>query len=73
MVREDGCGLEVCSTHYVDCRGVAYGLDGLAASGPGALSLLPLRVYHGVVYVDPDHPVTRSPAPAAPGLVTPCG
>jgi hypothetical protein len=72
VLQEDGCGLQVCSTHYVDCRGVSYGLDGEATNGPGALSLLPLRVYRGMVYVDPDHPVVRSPAPARPSRSSGC-
>ena len=73
VVQEDGCTLQVCSTHYVDCRGVSYGLDGVAVSGPGALSILPLRVYRGVVFVDPDHPVTRSPAPTPSTSPSGCG
>lgn len=61
VLQDDGCTLTVCGTHLVDCRGAAYGLDGEAAGGE--LDLLPLRIYRGTVYVDPDHPVARSPGP----------
>lgn len=63
VLQEDGCSLAFCSGRYVDCRGVAYGLDGRARSGRGSLDLLPVVVYRGTVYVDPDHPLDRSPAP----------
>jgi len=72
LVQEDGCSLELCGTRYVDCRGALYGLDGDAAKGPGGLDLLPLRVYRGVVYIDPGHPVVRSPAPAPTGRPASC-
>src|SRR5438128_147125 len=32
VLEEDGCALRVCGTHYVDCRGAVYGLDGEAAA-----------------------------------------
>src|SRR2546427_11360958 len=73
VVQEDGCTLTVCSTHYVDCRGAPYGLDGKSTGGgPGALDLLPLRVFDGTVFVDPDHPVVRSPAPPPARAAPPC-
>lgn len=62
VLQQDGCTLTVCGTRLVDCRGASYGLDGESPSG-GALDLLPLRVYEGTVYVDPAHPIRRSPAP----------
>jgi hypothetical protein len=66
VLQDDGCTVTVCGLRYVDCRGAAYGLDGQAAGGGSAgLDLLPLRVYRGTVYVDPGHPVRRSPAPAS--------
>jgi hypothetical protein len=65
VLQEDGCTLTVCGTHYVDCRGAPYGIDGEAlGGGPGGLDLLPLEVYKGTVYVDPANPIRRSPAPA---------
>ncbi len=75
VAQEDGCTLTVCSTRYVDCRGAAYRFDGeSAASSSGALDLLPLVVYRGTVYVDPAHPIRRSPAPAPRGAqAVPCG
>ncbi len=59
--QEDGCSLTFCRDRFVDCRGVAYGIDGLGSGG--GLDVLPVRVYKGVVYVDPDHPLDRTPAP----------
>jgi len=64
VTQEDGCSLSFCRLRYVDCRGAAYLLDGEAPDGRGALDLLPVKVLNNVVYVDPDHPMTRSPAPA---------
>jgi hypothetical protein len=64
VLQEDGCSLGLCGHRYVDCRGASYGIDGDATRGTGGLDLLPLRVYRGQVYVDPDHPVNRTPAPA---------
>jgi hypothetical protein len=64
VLQEDGCGLRFDEGRYVDCRGVAYALTGRAPGGCGALDLLPVALYHGEVYVDPDHPLDRSPAPA---------
>lgn len=71
--QEDGCSLAFCGGRYVDCRGAAYGLDGRAAGGVGALDLLPVQVYRNTVYVDPDHPLDRSPAPAPAGVPASCG
>jgi len=70
VLQEDGCTLTICGLDkgYEDCRGARYGLDGVAPNGAGALDLLPLKVDRGTVYVDPDHPVVRSPAPAASGV-----
>jgi len=68
VLQEDGCTLTVCGTRYVDCRGAVYGIDGGAVwGGPGGLDLLPLEVYKDTVYVDPAHPIRRSPAPAPTG------
>jgi len=64
VLQEDGCPLEVVAGGYRDCRGTTYRLDGTGAAGCGGLDLLVVRVYRGVVYVDPEHPATRSPAPA---------
>jgi len=64
VLQEDGCTLTVVDGHYRDCRGAAYELDGTGSGGCGSLDLLPVVIYGGRVYVDPDHPVTRSPAPA---------
>ena len=64
--QEDGCSLTFCGTHFLDCRGAEYGLDGTSATG-GSLDLLPLRIYRGTVYVDPAHPVAGFPAPAPTG------
>jgi hypothetical protein len=64
VLQEDGCSLQFCRSRYLDCRGAAYGLDGQAVKGPGALDLLPVIVHGGIVYVDPDHPLDRTPAPA---------
>jgi len=72
VLQEDGCSLAFCGGRYLDCRGAAYGLNGEAKAGKGALSLLPLRLYRGTVYVDPDHPVDRSPAPP-PATPASCG
>jgi hypothetical protein len=71
--QEDGCSLGFCAGRYVDCRGATYGLDGEAPSGAGALDLLPVVISGGQVYVDPDHPVdhTPAPAPAAPAATCP--
>lgn len=64
-VRQEGsCTLTFCGRRLADCRGAVYGLDGVAPNGAGALDLLPVRVYRGIVYVDPDHPIVGSPAPA---------
>lgn len=55
-----GCRVRITKHGFVDCRGFNYGLDG---EGTGrALDLLPLVVYRGQVYVDPEHPVERSSA-----------
>jgi hypothetical protein len=64
VVQEDGCALQFCGLEYVDCRGATYGLDGSATIGTGGLDLLPLTVSKGTVYVDPAHPIVRTPAPA---------
>jgi hypothetical protein len=71
--QEDGCSLAFCGGRYVDCRGATYGLDGEAPTADGALDLLPVAVSHGQVYVDPDHPVdhTPAPAPATPAAACP--
>src|SRR2546423_3260712 len=55
VVQEDGCTLTVCGVDhgYQDCRGVIYGLDGVARNGTGALDLLPLTVTGATAYVDP--------------------
>jgi len=71
VLQEDGCSLVFCAGRYVDCRGAAYDLNGEAAHGTGALDLLPVAVYRGTVFVDPDHPVDRSPAPP-PGAPAAC-
>src|SRR2546430_8361867 len=67
VVQEDGCSLQFCGLRYVDRRGATYGLDGVATAGPGGLDLLPLTISSGTVYVDPAHPVNRTPAPAPTG------
>jgi hypothetical protein len=72
VMRRDGCTLSFCRGKYVDCRGVEYGIGGDASDLAGALDLLPLKVYRGTVYVDPDHPADRSPAPAPLSPVPPC-
>jgi hypothetical protein len=73
VVQEDGCSLAFCHGRFVDCRGAAYELDGAAAGGAaGGLDLLPLVIYRGLVYVDPVHPVTRTPAPAPATPAEPC-
>jgi hypothetical protein len=72
VLQEDGCSLAFCGGRYLDCRGAAYGLTGDASNGKGALDVLPLTVYQGTVYVDPDHPLVRSPAPA-PSTPATCG
>lgn len=68
VVQDDGCTLVLCGRRYVDCRGAAYGLDGNRIGARGGLDLLPVVVYRGTVYVDPDHPTARDPGPppAAP-------
>jgi len=63
VLQEDGCTLVVRHGHYRDCRGDAYDFTGRAPDGCGALDLLPLVVYRGTIYVDPDHPKAQSPAP----------
>jgi hypothetical protein len=67
VLQEDGCSLSVVAGTYRDCRGVVYDLDGAGAAGCGGLDLLLVRVYRDTVYIDPDHPATRSPAPAPGG------
>jgi hypothetical protein len=67
VIQEDGCALQFCRLRYVDCRGATYGLDGAATTGSGGLDLLPLTVTKRTVYVDPAHPVNRTPAPAPAG------
>jgi hypothetical protein len=64
VLQEDGCSLSVRGNHYLDCRDVAYELDGAGAAGCGSLDLLLVAVYQGTVYIDPDHPQNRTPAPA---------
>jgi len=64
VVQQDGCALSVRDGSYRDCRGAMYDLRGKGAAGCGALDLLVVREYRGTVYVDPDHPVDQSPAPA---------
>jgi len=63
VLQEDGCTLSVADGHYRDCRGAVYDLTGAGSGGCGSLDLLPLTPYRGTVYVDPDHPVIKSPAP----------
>jgi hypothetical protein len=63
VLQEDGCTLRVVDGHYRDCRGAVYDFTGAGAGGCGSLDLLPTTVYRGTVYVDPDHPVIKSPAP----------
>jgi hypothetical protein len=63
VLQEDGCALTVRDGGYRDCRGAVYRLDGTGEAGCGGLDLLLVRIDRGTVYVDPDHPVTRSPAP----------
>jgi hypothetical protein len=72
VLQEDGCSLSFCGGHYVDCRGAVYSLSGDALGGVGALDVLPLTIYRGTVYVDPDHPVDGSPAPP-PSSPASCG
>jgi hypothetical protein len=67
VLQEDGCSLAVQGRGYRDCRDVEYDLNGNGASGCGGLDLLVVTVYRGTVYVDPDHPESRSPAPAGAG------
>jgi len=64
VLQEDGCTLTVTDGHYRDCRGATYAFSGEGNQGCGSLDILPLTVYRGTVYVDPDHPSLRSPAPA---------
>jgi len=64
VLQEDGCTLTFQDGHYRDCRGAVYELTGAGSGGCGSLDVLPLTVYRGAVYVDPDHPAIRSPAPA---------
>lgn len=71
VLQEDGCTLTVTDGHYRDCRGATYDFSGRGTGGCGSLDLLPLTVYRGTVYVDPDHPLVRSPAPA-PSSGRPC-
>jgi len=63
VLQEDGCTLVVRDGHYRDCRGDTYDFTGRAPDGCGALDLLPVVLYRGTIYVDPDHPKTQSPAP----------
>jgi hypothetical protein len=72
VLQEDGCSLAFCGGRYVDCRGAVYELNGEAPKGMGALDLLPVTIYRGTVFVDPDHPVNRSPAPP-PSTPATCG
>jgi len=72
VAQEDGCSLAFCGGRYVDCRGAVYELNGEAPSGRGALDLLPVVIYRGTVFVDPDHPMNRSPAPP-PATPAACG
>jgi hypothetical protein len=65
VVQEEGCALSVQGEGYRDCRGAVYDLRGNGPPGCGGLDLLVVKEYRGIVYVDPDHPVARSPAPAA--------
>jgi hypothetical protein len=67
VLQEDGCSLTVRAGRYRDCRGVEYDLSGSGAGGCGGLDLLVVRIYRGTVYVDPDHPANRSPAPPPGG------
>ena len=64
VVQHDGCALSVRGSSYRDCRGAVYDLRGNSTAGCARLDLLVVTEYRGTVYVDPDHPVTRSPAPA---------
>jgi hypothetical protein len=73
VLQEDGCTLQFCHGRFVDCRGAVYGLDGLAPGGAGGLTTLPVAVYRGTVYVDPDHPIVRAPAPEPARAAAPCG
>jgi hypothetical protein len=57
VASDPGCPIRVVSAGYDDCKGASFGLDGVGPNG--ALDLLPIRVYKGVVYVDPAHPVRR--------------
>lgn len=57
---DPGCPLSGADAGYVDCHGASYALDGVGVNG--ALDLLPIRVYKGVVYLDPAHPVGRASA-----------
>jgi hypothetical protein len=67
VVERDGCPLTVEGGGYRDCREARYDLRGAGVDGCGGLDLLPVRVYKTLVYVDPDHPAARSPAPPPGG------
>lgn len=73
VVQDDGCTLSLCGRRYVDCRGAAYSLDGTRMGARGGLDLLPVQVYRGTVYVDPDHPTARAPGPPPATPTAPCG
>lgn len=48
------CPLEIADGQYLDCYGRKYGLDGRAAAPKRKpLTLLPVEVHAGDVYVDP--------------------
>lgn len=72
-VEEDGgCPLCARGGRYVDCRGAVYGLNGVRLDGRGSLDSVPLQVYGGTVYVDPDHPVAHAAGPPPVDPVAPC-
>jgi hypothetical protein len=46
------CPLEVSRRGYVDCLNIVYTLDGQALGKGEPLSLLPLQVYRGEIFID---------------------
>lgn len=59
VAEEAGCELGPSDEGYVDCDGTAFDLDGTPVAEGDALDLVPVHVYDGVLYANPQERIER--------------
>lgn len=59
VAAEPGCSLGPSGGGYVDCNGTAFRLDGAPVTEGDALDLVPVQVYDGVLYANPEERIER--------------